>query len=60
MLARSLRDIYIRVVLTLLFRVINWNISYMGNVSEKADCLFSIMNEVNYPYVIALQEVTER
>jgi len=45
-----------------MFRVINWNISYHGKTKDKLDLLKAIIKEVNgkYPFVVALQEVTER
>ncbi len=42
-----------------MLRIINWNISYQGNTSNKIDLLQSIINQVNYPSIIALEEVTK-
>lgn len=43
-------------------RVINWNISYIGDIKAKIDCLKSLITEVlgDHPCIIALEEVTEK
>ncbi len=39
-------------------RIINWNISYQGN-NPKTKLLKSVINEVEHPSILALQEVSE-
>lgn len=45
-----------------MIRIISWNSSYMGDPMKKVEALQSIISKTNnsHPYVICLQEVTEK
>lgn len=42
-----------------MLRVINWNLSYQGNTSNKVGLLSATFNQTKMPCVVALEEVTQ-
>jgi len=43
---------------TQMLRIINWNISYLGKPDRKIEFLNGMVNQVDYPCLVALEEVT--